>query len=119
MGRLDDGGAEKLELLSKICQCCDVDINLRDVFQYSAYTRGAVDAILMMQRMFPALTGGGKDKPYNEAVLRLITSSKRNAYLFLMETQMSFRNFVKNKKGKLLSCEAYFCKEVVRREEIL
>ena len=51
----------------------------------------------------------GKDsKVYHDAIVRLILDNLDNTQKFLMKKPIGYRNHVRDKKGKLLSCEAYF-----------
>lgn len=51
----------------------------------------------------------GKDsKVYHDAIVRLILDNLDNTQKFLMKKPIGYRNHVQDKKGKLVSCEAYF-----------
>ena len=55
------------------------------------------------------LDSAGKDsKVYHDAIVRLILDNLDNTHKFLMKNPIGFRNHVRDKKGKLVSCEAYF-----------
>ena len=55
------------------------------------------------------LDSAGKDsKVYHDAIVRLILDNLDNTQKFLMKNNISFRNHVRDKKGNLISCEAYF-----------
>ena len=98
----------KDELLRKLSSM-DIKIDLRRLQDYSAYLQGARKAVMLMQKQFPELSKG-KEAVYNKAILSLITNSLRNTDLWLSEEyEIRFRNHKRNKKDKLLSCEAYFC----------
>lgn len=97
----------KDELLRKLSSM-DIKIDLRRLQDYSAYLQGARKAVMLMQNQFPELSKG-KEAVYNKAILSLITNSLRNTDLWLSEEyEIRFRNHKRNKKDKLLSCEAYF-----------
>lgn len=49
-----------------------------------------------------------EDKVYTRAMVELLRSDLRNVENYLLGTQIGFRKHVRNKKGKLVSCEAYF-----------
>lgn len=85
----------------------DIKINLQNVVYYGAYLLGAQMAV---EKLIPYVMQNyrGDDKVYIKAELDLITSSKRNMQLWLDGTQMHFRNHMRDKKGKLESCECYF-----------
>ena len=55
------------------------------------------------------LDSSGKDsKVYHDAIVRLILDNLYNTQKFLMKKPIGYRNHVRDKKGKLVSCEAYF-----------
>ena len=55
------------------------------------------------------LDSAGKDsKVYHDAIVRLILDNLDNTQKFLMKKPICYRNYVHDKKGKLVSCEAYF-----------
>ena len=55
------------------------------------------------------LDSAGKDsKVYHDAIVRLILDNLDNTQKFLMKNPIGYRNHVRDKKGKLVSCEAYF-----------
>ena len=45
---------------------------------------------------------------YTKAMVNLLISDLRNVQEYLLGTNIGFRNHVRDKKGKLVSCEAYF-----------
>ena len=47
---------------------------------------------------------------YTKAIVNLLISYLRNVQEYLIGTNIGFRNHVRDKKGKLVSCEAYFVK---------
>lgn len=107
----------KDELLRKLASM-DIKIDLRRLQEYSAYLQGARKAVMLMQKQFSELSKG-KDAVYNKAALSLITDSLRNTDLWLSEVyEMRFRNHKRNKKDKLLSCEAYFSTIVSYIQEV-
>lgn len=107
----------KDELLRKLASM-DIKIDLRRLQEYSAYLQGARKAVMLMQKQFPELSKS-KDAVYNKAALSLITDSLRNTDLWLSEVyEMRFRNHKRNKKDKLLSCEAYFSTIVSYIQEV-
>ena len=55
------------------------------------------------------LDSDGKDsKVYHDAIVRLILDNLDNTQKFLMKNPIGYRNHVRDKKGKLIGCEAYF-----------
>ena len=45
---------------------------------------------------------------YTKAIVNLLAIDLRNIQEYFLGTNIGFRNHVRDKKGKLLSCEAYF-----------
>ena len=90
-------------------------VNLLNIQHWSAYMQGA-------RRAFLYVLEHGDDydnKVYRDAVFRLITSDLRYMGMFLTESHtICFRNHKRDKKGKLISCEAYFAEKVVIYKEV-
>lgn len=58
------------------------------------------------------LDSAGKDsKVYHDAIVRMILYNLDNTQKFLMNKPIGYRNHVRDKKGKLISCEAYFIEQ--------
>ena len=51
-----------------------------------------------------------EDRVYTKSIVNLLISDLRNVQEYLLGTNIGFRNHVRDKKGKLISCEAYFIK---------
>ena len=49
-----------------------------------------------------------EDRVYTKAIVNLLASDLRYIQEYLLGTNIGFRNHVRDKKGKLISCEAYF-----------
>lgn len=49
-----------------------------------------------------------EDMVYTKAIVNLLISDLRNVQEYFLGTNIGFRNHVRDKKGKLVSCEAYF-----------
>lgn len=49
-----------------------------------------------------------EERVYTTAIVNLLISDLRNLQEYLLGTNIGFRNHVRDKKGKLISCEAYF-----------
>lgn len=49
-----------------------------------------------------------EDRVYTKAIVSLLASDLRNVQEYLLGTNIGFRNHIRDKKGKLISCEAYF-----------
>lgn len=93
----------------------EIKINVQRLAMYASYYQGArmigVKVLEGIQNRKPK----GDDWVYLEAEWRLYTESVRNMQLYLDETEVRFRNHQRDKKGKLISVEAYF----VQRREVV
>lgn len=90
-------------------------VNLRNILQWSAYMQGARRAILYVMEH----SGDYDSGVYRNAVFRLITSDLRYMGMFLTEqNEICFRNHRRDKKGKLVSVEAYFAEKVTVYREV-
>ena len=49
-----------------------------------------------------------EDRVYTKAIVNLLISDLRYVQEYLLGTNIGYRNHVRDKKGKLISCEAYF-----------
>ena len=49
-----------------------------------------------------------EDRVYTKAIVSLLASDLRNVQEYFLGTNIGLRNHVRDKKGKLVSCEAYF-----------
>ena len=49
-----------------------------------------------------------EERIYTMAIVNLLTSDLKNVQEYLLGTNIGFSNHVHDKKGKLISCEAYF-----------
>lgn len=58
--------------------------------------------------IFPLGLKRSDDRVYTKAIVNLLISDLRNVQEYLLGTNIVFRNHVRDKKGKLMSCEAYF-----------
>ena len=87
----------------------DIKVNLQHIAMYASYYQGALMAV---RKIADSLLSGNKPKKddwiYLKAEWELITSSKRNMQLYLDGTEIRYRNYQRNKKGKLESVECYF-----------
>lgn len=45
---------------------------------------------------------------YTKAIVNLLASDLSHVHEYFLGTNIGFRNHVRDKKGKLVSCEAYF-----------
>ena len=88
----------------------EVKIDLHKMVYYAAYYQGALIAAKELMG-YAKWNAKGDDRVYRDAELALITQSKRTMELFMDGTQIRYRNHERDKKGKLVKCEAYFYTE--------
>lgn len=94
----------------------DIKINVQRLAMYASYYQGAREIGVKILNSIPQLRSTrGEEWLYLEAEWRLYTSSVRNMQLMMDGTEIRFRNHQRDKKGKLISVEAYF----VQRREIV
>lgn len=90
-------------------------VNLLNIQHWSAYMQGARRAFLYLMEH----ENDYDNKIYRDAVFRLITSDLRYMGMFLTESHtICFRNHKRDKKGKLVSCEAYFAEKITIYKEV-
>lgn len=96
-------------------------VNLRSIMQFSAYMQGARTAVMRYGEWIKQGKRGrkGEERIYLDAEYKLITSDLGHTALWLEgATSIYYRNHVMDKKGKLVSVEAYFGKRVTIVKEI-
>lgn len=86
----------------------EIKINVQRLAMYASYYQGArmigVKVLEGIQNRKPK----DDDWVYLEAEWRLYTESVRNMQLYMDGYEVRYRNHQKDKRGKLLRCEAYF-----------
>lgn len=92
-------------------------IDMRRLAHYSAYYSGVRKAVSKVVD-YLSRPRTKEDDLYYLAELKLALKDIRTAQLWTDGVQISFRNHRKDRKGKLVSAEAYFCQEKIVREEI-
>lgn len=92
-------------------------VSLNNILHWSAYLQGARKAFLMMHETYKAKKG--EDAIYTDAVFKLIISDLRYTGMFLTQSNpICYRNHKRDKKGKLISVEAYFAEPVTIYREV-
>jgi hypothetical protein len=96
-------------------------VSLNNIIHYSAYMQGARTAVMRYGEWIKQGKRGrkGEERIYLDAEYKLITSDLRHTALWLEgATSIYYRNHVRDKKGKLVSVEAYFGERVTRVREL-
>lgn len=94
------------------------EIPLQKVQFYSCYMQGMRDAYM---KLFPRLIAEAKksERPYLEAEYKLLTSCIDACYDYQKDFyELRYRNHKRDKKGNLVSCEAYFVRRSTTLTEV-
>ena len=74
--------------------------------------QGAIEMLIKLyeddKMILPLGVKRSEDRVYTKAIVNLLSSELKNVHEYFLGTNICFRNHVRNKKGKLISCEAYF-----------
>lgn len=84
-----------------------VSIDLHRLVFWSAYILGAMDAATRL-RPYVEWNARGDEKAYRDAEMDLVTKDRRSLDRFLGHHRIGYRNHQRDKKGRLVHCEAYF-----------
>ena len=85
-----------------------------NLHEWSNRMQGAREMLIKLYEenmmIMPVRVKRSEDRVYTKAIVNLLASDFRNIQEYLLGTNIGFRNHVNDKKGKLISCEAYFIK---------
>lgn len=91
----------------------EVKVNLRNIHDWSVYMQGARRAFILYRELLESCKGDRDKAVYTDAIHKLITSDLRYTGMFLAGGYtICYRNHQRDKKGKLVSCEAFFADKV-------
>ena len=80
--------------------------------EWSNRMQGAIEMLIKLYEddnmILPLGVKRSEEMVYTKAIVNLLISDLRNVQEYLIGTYIGFRNHVRDKKGKLVSCEAYF-----------
>ena len=83
-----------------------------NLHEWSNRMQGAREMLINLyeddKMILPLGVKRSEDRVYTKAIVNLLISDLRNVQEYLLGTNIGFRNHVRDKKGKLMSCEAYF-----------
>ena len=83
-----------------------------NLHEWSNRMQGAREILIKLyeddKMILPVGVKRSEEMVYTKAIVNLLTSDLRNIQEYLIGTNIGFRNHVQDKKGKLVSCEAYF-----------
>ena len=82
-----------------------------NLHEWSNRMQGAREMLIKLYEenmiIMPVGVKRSEDRVYTKAIVNLLASDLRNIQEYLLGTNIGFRNHVNDKKGKLISCEAY------------
>ena len=85
-----------------------------NLHEWSERMQGAREMLIKLyeddKMILPLGVKRSEDIVYTKAIVNLLAIDLRNVQEYLLGTNIGFRNHVRDKKGKLMSCEAYFIK---------
>ena len=83
-----------------------------NLHEWSNRMQGAIEMLIKLyeddKMILPVGVKRSEDMVYTKAIVNLLASDLKNIQEYLLGTNIGFRNHVRDKKGKLVSCEAYF-----------
>ena len=86
-----------------------------NLHEWSNRMQGAREMLIKLyeddKMILPLGIKRSEDRVYTKAIFTLLSSDLKNIQEYLLGTNIGFRNHVRDKKGKLTSCEAYFVKQ--------
>ena len=85
---------------------------IENLHEWSERMQGAREMLIKLyeddKMILPLGVKRSEERIYTKAIVNLLISDLRNVQEYLLGTNIGFRNHVRYKKGKLISCEAYF-----------
>ena len=94
--------------------------DLHRLQDYGMYYLGALLAVKKVLEMIQHPDWRTQEKPYRDAILRLIVKDKRSMQLFMDGCHdICYRDHKRDRKGRLTWCEAYFADRTTRYKEII
>ena len=83
-----------------------------NLHEWSNRMQGAREMLIKLyeddKMILPVGVKRSEDIVYTKAIVNLLTSDLKNVHEYFIGTNIGFRNHLRDKKGKLISCEAYF-----------
>lgn len=86
-----------------------------NLHEWSERMQGAREMLIKLyeddKMILPLGLKRSEDRVYTKAIVNLLASDLKNVQEYLLGTNIGFINHVRDKKGKLVSCEAYFIEQ--------
>ena len=83
-----------------------------NLHEWSERMQGAREMLIKLYEenmiIMPVRVKHSEDRVYTKAIVNMLASDLKNVHEYFIGTNIGFRNHVRDKKGKLVSCEAYF-----------
>ena len=83
-----------------------------NLHEWSERMQGAREILVKLyeddKMILPLGVKRSEDRVYTKSIVYLLASDLKNIHEYLLGTNIGFRNHIRDKKGKLMSCEAYF-----------
>lgn len=83
-----------------------------NLHEWSNRMQGAREMLIKLyendKMILPLAVKRSEDRVYTKAIVNLLASDLKNVQEYFLGTNIGYRNHVRDKKGKLISCEAYF-----------
>ena len=83
-----------------------------NLHEWSNRMQGAREMLIKLyeddKMILPVGVKRSEDIVYTKAIVNLLAIDLKNIQEYLLGTNIGFRNHVRDKKGKLIRCEAYF-----------
>lgn len=83
-----------------------------NLHEWSERMQGAREMLIKLyendKMILPLGVKRSEDRVYTKALVNLLASDLKNVQEYLLGKNICLRNHVRDKKGKLISCEAYF-----------
>ena len=85
---------------------------IENLHEWSNRMQGAREMLIKLYEddnmILPVGVKRYEEMVYTKAIVNLLINDLKNVQEYLLGTNIGFRNHVRDKKGKLTSCEAYF-----------
>ena len=85
---------------------------MENLHEWSNRMQGAREMLIKLyeddKMILPLGVKRSEDIVYTKAIVNLLAIDLMNVQEYLLGTNIGFRNHIRDKKGKLVSCEAYF-----------
>ena len=83
-----------------------------NLHEWSERMQGAREMLIKLyedgEMILPVGVKHSEERIYTKAIVNLLANDLKNIQEYLLRTNIGFSNHVHDKKGKLMSCEAYF-----------